>query len=101
MSKHIGRKHRWIQENSRKYSSPLGQVVYQQDGWYGILSYQTRAPQESASELPTWLAQSARLGPCKRPRNAMVAVEREATILRNRHGGNVLLNDQTWAGNRS
>jgi len=37
-------------------------------------------------ELPSWESHDLRLGPYKRPRDAMVALEREVTFLQNRHG---------------
>jgi hypothetical protein len=95
MSKHIGRKQRWTQASPREYSSSLGKVVYQQKAWYGLLRYKTPAPEPS--DVAVWVAHDERLGPFKRPRNAMVALEREVAILRNRHGQNRLLNDQPWA----
>jgi hypothetical protein len=97
MSKHVGRKQRWFQHDSRRYSSPLGRVFYEQNGWYAAIDYRTPAPSEAADRAPTWIAHSQRLGPFKRPRNAMVALEREATLLRNRYGKNVLIGDQLWA----
>ena len=33
----------------------------------------------------------------QRPRNAMIALEQEATVLKNRHGDDVLFGDQLWA----
>jgi hypothetical protein len=94
MSKHVGRKHRWAQKDAKTYSSSLGQVRYEQDAWYGLLAYKTLAPPESEGGLPSWLPHTQRLGPFKRPRNAMVAVEREVTFLKNRHGEKVLFGDQ-------
>ena len=94
MSKHIGRKQRWTQDSTTQHSSPLGKVVYEQRAWYGILEYRTRAG--DALALLVWVAQQQRLGPYKRPRNAMVALEREATALRNRHGQDILLGVQLW-----
>ena len=96
MSKHVGRKQRWTRVDARRYSSPLGQVFYEQNGWYALLNYRTLASSESEGGLPVWVAQRARLGPFKRPRNAMVYLEREVTALRNRHGENVLIGDQLW-----
>jgi hypothetical protein len=61
------------------------------------MDYRTLVPPERAGGLPSWLAHARRLGPCKRPRNAMVALEEEATILKNRHGADVLFGDQLWA----
>src|SRR5690242_10169161 len=83
MSKHISRKDRWTKQNAGQYLCQLGQVVYQQQAWYGIVEYKTLAPRERESDPAAWVVQSLRLGPFKRPRNAMVAVEREAVILKN------------------
>ncbi len=90
MSKHVGRSKRWTQQDSRTYVSAPGKVVHERDGWYALLQYRTRASAEQKGGLPSWLPHSRRLGPFKRPRNAMVALEQEATILKNRHGDNVL-----------
>jgi hypothetical protein len=97
MSKHIGRKQRWTQDSAKQYSSAQGKVVYQENAWYAILAYKTCAPQEEEAAFPTWVAQTERLGPYKRPRNAMVALEREVTALKNRHGKDVLFGDQLRA----
>ena len=96
MSKHISRKRRWAQEASTRYASDLGTVVYERNAWYGVLRYQTLRPEASADGLPQWQAHTLRLGPFRRPRNAMVTVEREATALRNRHGDGLRLNDELW-----
>ncbi len=95
MSKHVSRKERWTQETPGRYVSDVGAVVYEQRAWYALLDYHTRSPEETAR--PVWVAHRLRLGPFKRPRNAMVALEREATVLKNRHGGDVLLNGELWA----
>jgi len=93
MSKHVGRKQRWTQEDARTYSSDLGKVLYEQNAWYALLDYKTLVQPESDAGLPAWLSCSRRLGPFKRPRNAMVALEREATFLKNHHGQGVLFGD--------
>jgi hypothetical protein len=97
MSKHISRRQRWTQDSPAQYSSNLGKVVYRQKAWYGVVNYQTLAVRESAHAPPEWRSHTDRLGPFKRPRDAMVALEREATMLRNRYGGDALINDQLWA----
>ncbi len=97
MSKHVSRKERWNQEDRRTYRSEFGSVVYDRDGWYSHLDYRTLAAPEMPGGLPSWRPQHQRLGPFKRPRNAMVALEQEVTILRNRHGKDVLFGDQLWA----
>ena len=86
MSKHIGRKQRWTQENAARYVSHLGTVVYQQQAWYGLLDYKILAHPESGGGLASWDSHALRLGPFKRPRNAMVEAERHGTMLRNQHG---------------
>jgi hypothetical protein len=98
MSKHIGRKQRWTRESPSRYSSCLGTVVYQQKAWYALLEYHTLAPPQGPGGCASWVAHAARLGPFKRPRNAMVALEQEATILKNRHGSAVRINGELWAG---
>ena len=97
MSKHVGRKERWTQVDARTYCSDLGRVVYRQDGWYAHLDYRTLVPPDRPGGTPTWLPHAELLGPFRRPRNAMVALEREVTYLRNRHGKDVLVGDQLWA----
>jgi hypothetical protein len=93
MSKHIGRKQRWTRHNPSEYVSQLGKVVYQQRAWYSVLEYRTAPVADPGAPLAAWQAQAVRLGPFKRPRNAMVALEREATVLQNRHGRGVLFQD--------
>jgi hypothetical protein len=83
MSKHVSRKQRWTRDGPTRYTSADGTVVYEQRAWYAVLAYQLLAEE---APPPAWVAQAQRLGPFKRPRNAMVALEREATLLRNRHG---------------
>jgi hypothetical protein len=95
MSKHVSRKKRWTQRTSARYSSNVGTVVYQENAWYGLLEYRTRAPEPGP--VPVWVLHRERLGPFKRPRDAMVAVEREVTILKNRHGQDMLLPGHVWA----
>ena len=97
MTRHIGRKQRWSQLDAKTYSSDEGKVRYEGDGWYARLEYRTVVPAERAGGTPGWLSHSRRIGPFKRPRNAMVALEREATALRNRHGKGVLVGDEVWA----
>src|SRR5690349_4545261 len=95
MSKHQGRKQRWTQETPSRHVSALGRVVYEQNAWFAILDYRTR--DAHGGVVPTWTAHERRLGPYKRPRNAMVALEAEVTILRNRHGTDVLIGEELWA----
>ncbi len=93
MSKHVGRKDRWTQKDARTHQSALGPVVYRQEAWYARLAYQVREDPQVEGELPRWVGFDRWLGPFKRPRNAMVELEREATILRNRHGEDVRIGE--------
>jgi hypothetical protein len=95
MSRHVSRKDRWKPENAQRYVSAVGTVVYREKGWFGMLDYRTRTEREGGP--PTWEQHTLMLGPFKRSRNAMVAVEREAAFLKNRHGDRVLFGDQLWA----
>jgi hypothetical protein len=95
MSRHIGRKERWTQVSSTEYAAQIGKVVYQKQAWYGLLDYQLRSAEEGP--MPVWVPHKQELGPYRRPRNAMIAVEREATMLKNRHGSQVLLKGELWA----
>src|SRR5687768_8338499 len=97
MGKNAGRKDRWTQRDARTYTSTLGLVVYRQDAWYARLVYQLRRPPAGPSDLPAWVTEDRWLGPYKRPRNAMVELEREATILRNRHGADVRIGEEVKA----
>jgi hypothetical protein len=94
MSRHVGRKQRWTQQDARTYRSALGQVVYRHDAWYARLVYLVREPAAAEGQLPAWRRHDRWLGPFKRPRNAMVELEREATYLRNRHDDDVRIGDE-------
>jgi hypothetical protein len=89
MSRHIGRKQRWTQDHASQYTSDFGKVVYAKAAWFGQLEYKTVVPVANETASPSWLSHIVRLGPFKRPRNAMIAVEREAVMLRNRHGDHI------------
>ena len=97
MSKHVGRKKRWTQVDAKTHTSALGKVVFDRNAWWGVLDYRTREPAQDVNVLPVWLRHERRLGPYKRPRDAMVALEREATSLKNRHAADILFGDQLWA----
>jgi hypothetical protein len=97
MSKHVGRKQRWNRADAKTYSSDWGKVLYERGAWYAVFEYRTLAAQANEGGLPTWLPHSRRLGPFKRPRNAMVALERELTSLKNHFGTAILVDKQIWA----
>jgi hypothetical protein len=100
MSKHVGRKQRWARQDTKTYLSDLGKVRYEQDAWYALLNYRTRVRPETEGGQLGWQPHSQRLGPFKRPRNAMIALEREVTFLTNHHGKDILFGDQLASGGR-
>jgi hypothetical protein len=75
-------------------------VVYRQKAWYAQLQYDLVVSGPDKRTLPTLEARSAWLGPYRRPRDAMIALEREATVLRNRHGDSVRFGNQFTAEDR-
>lgn len=93
MSKHVGRKHRWTRADAKIYSSETGKVLFERGAWYAELTYRTVTPPEHDGGLPGWVSHNRRLGPFKRPRNAMVALEEEATIFKNRYGEGIRFGD--------
>ena len=81
-----------------KPASPsLGKVTYDRNAWYGMLDYEPQMPPKNENSLPTWMPGSRRLSPFGRTREAMVALEREATFLKNHHGKDILIGDHPWA----
>lgn len=98
MSRHVGRKDRWVRKGPNRYESALGPVLYRQDAWYAQLVYRVREPSKIEGQPPAWVYFDRWLGPFKRPRNAMVELEREVTVLRNRHGGDVQVGEEIDAG---
>jgi len=97
MTRHVGRKKRWARLDAKTHFSDLGKVIYQNNGWFALLDYKTFEPPAGERGAATWEPHARRLGPFKRPRDAMVALEREATALKNRHGTRgVLFGGPVW-----
>ena len=94
MSRHIPRHERWQRHGPTEMRSTDGLVVrYLKGAWWADVSYKLRvAGPEGAPS--SWEAQADRLGPFKRPRNAMVEAERHVTMLRNRHGEDVTFGNE-------
>jgi hypothetical protein len=86
MSKHVGRKERWSQVDAKTHVSDLGTVAFRRGAWYARLVYRLLEPPGPEGGLPRPVPYDRWIGPFKRPRDAMVALEREVTALRNRHG---------------
>jgi hypothetical protein len=93
MSRHVSRRERWGPHGEGQYRSVEGLLVRRFKGeWWAEVAYQLPA-QAQPGELPAWESHFDRLGPFKRPRNAMVEAERHLTLLRNRHGEQVRLGE--------
>jgi hypothetical protein len=93
MSKHVGRKDRWTRVDAKTYASDSGKVIYDRGAWYAVFDYRTIVPAERPEGLPGWQWHTGKLGPFKRPRNAMVALEQELTFLKNHHGEGILFGE--------
>jgi len=80
---------RWSKLGPSEYRSGGAVVRYTQGAWWAWLSYRQREAVGPETVLPPWQEKCDRLGPFKRPRNAMIAAEQHAVLLRRRHGENV------------
>jgi len=84
MSRHIPRHERWSKLGPNEYRSGSVAVRYEKGAWWAVVAYQQR--DEPAAD---WHQQTERLGPYKRPRNAMIAAEERVLLLGRRYGDNV------------
>jgi hypothetical protein len=83
MSRHVPRRERWAPQGPERYRSVDGLLVYRFKGeWWADVPHALRPDEDAAC----WERRLDKLGPFRRPRNAMVEAERHATTLRNRHG---------------
>jgi len=86
MSRHVSRRERW-EKFGDGHRSIDGLVVRPYKGeWWADVAYSLLSAQAGEAGVMEWRPHFDRLGPFKRPRNAMVEAERHATSLRNRHG---------------
>jgi hypothetical protein len=90
VSRHIPRHARWSRLGPNEYRSGDAAVRFEKGAWWAVLSYR-RLPQDApmASPEAAWVQHADRLGPFKRPRNAMIAAEDRALILKRRHADRV------------
>jgi hypothetical protein len=86
MSKHIPRHARWSKVGPNEYRSHGTSVRFDRGAWWAWVSYRRRVEATPEDVLPPWQARCDRLGPFKRPRNAMMAAEEHALLLSRRHG---------------
>jgi len=92
MSRHVPRHERWIAHGPIEHRSVEGfRVFFERGAWWAEVGYRLR-PEDAPADAPAaWEPHTDRLGPFKRPRNAMVEAERHATFLQRRHGDRVAL----------
>jgi hypothetical protein len=84
MSRHIARSDRWQRMGPLEMRSDDGLVVrFFKRAWWAEVAYRVLSEEPGAAASEEHMD---RLGPFKRPRNAMVEAERHETMLRNRFG---------------
>ena len=92
MSRHIPRSDRWEKIGPTEHRSADGlRAFFERGAWWAEVSYRLRPEDAPPEALASWEAHADRLGPFKRPRNAMVEAERHATFLQRRHGERIAL----------
>ncbi len=91
MSRHVPRHERWSRLGPKEYQSADAAVRFEKGAWWAVVTYQQRDSAPQADVPPDWQHRSDRLGPFKRPRNAMIAAEEHVTLLQRKHGDRVVL----------
>jgi hypothetical protein len=91
MSRHVPRHERWAKYGPNEYRSGSAVVRFEKGAWWALLTYRQLPDNVSPLDLDAWRDHSDRLGPFKRPRNAMIAAEDRAVLLKRRHGDRVVL----------
>lgn len=90
MSRHIARADRWSRPGPLEMRSGQGLAVkFFKRAWWAEITYRL-LPEEVQRGLSSLDEHTDRLGPFKRPRNAMVEAERHETMLRNRFGERIV-----------
>jgi hypothetical protein len=89
MSRHIPRHERWSKLGPNEYRSGNTVVRYDKGAWWALVSYRQRNEAASEDAPPEWYEQIERIGPFKRPRNAMMAAEERVLLLSRQYGDNV------------
>jgi hypothetical protein len=87
VSRHIPRHARWSKLGPAEYRSGSAVVRPARGAWWAWVAYSVRDEPTPGEEAP-WQERCDLLGPFKRPRNAMMAAEEHARLLKRRHGGN-------------
>lgn len=91
MSRHIPRSERWTKLGPNDYVSECAAVGYEKGAWWARVAYQECDTEDPSGALLEWHEHEVRLGPFKRPRNAMMAAEEHALLLKRRLGERVVL----------
>jgi hypothetical protein len=87
MSRHIPRTDRWTAHGPSEYRSIDGLTVrFFKGAWWADVPYRISVVDEEGRS--SFESHEDRLGPFRRPRNAMVEAERHLTMLQNRHAEN-------------
>jgi hypothetical protein len=89
MSRHVPRHARWQKRGPTEHQWGGCAVRYERGAWWAVVSYRLREPAGPDAGPVAWEPQSDRLGPYKRPRNAMIAAEGHVVMLVRRHGENI------------
>jgi hypothetical protein len=91
VSRHVPRHERWSKHGPNEYRSGSAAVRFEKGAWWALLTYRRLPPEASLLDPDAWQDQVDRLGPFKRPRNAMIAAEDRAVLLKRRHGDRVVV----------
>jgi hypothetical protein len=90
MSRHVPRSDRWTAHGPIEHRSANGlRAFFERGAWWAEIAYRLRPADTGPEAIADWAPHVDRLGPFKRPRNAMVDAERHATSLQRRHGDRV------------
>jgi hypothetical protein len=82
MSRHVPRHERWTRHGPNEYRSGSVAVRFERGAWWAVLAYRHLPADLQPTDHGAWEVRSERLGPFKRPRNAMIAAEDRVVLLR-------------------
>jgi hypothetical protein len=91
MSRHVPRNERWRKHGPNEYRSGSAAVRFEKGSWWALLNYSESPSRHSTLDLDSWQQRFERLGPFKRPRNAMIAAEDRLVLIKRRLGDHVAL----------
>jgi hypothetical protein len=94
MSRHVPRHARWNRQGPNEHTAACGLVRFEKGAWWAWVSYRQCNPEPPGDVLLEWQEHCDRLGPFKRPRNAMMAAEEHALLLQRRLGDRVVIGRQ-------